>query len=219
MAGSTPDPSPTCAPKILQSSPPAISLLALAAGPTHCALPDGPTISPSIPVPVPASPLAVRARAKAPGTSATSGPSGRALSPSAVLQLSLENKLRARLDVNGSPEYALKWKHWPMRSGPRICALRASARRTSDNAFTGWRTPTVGDSIRGVEKNPKLRNAKAGTASLNNEAALAGWPTPNVPNGGRSIAHAEMKGGTCYHQGKLVSIRHHPLRRRKSAAR
>jgi hypothetical protein len=37
-------------------------------------------------------------------------------------------------------------------------------------------------------------------------ALLAGWATPNVPNGGRSISHAEMKGATAYHNGKKVQI-------------
>ena len=33
-----------------------------------------------------------------------------------------------------------------------------------------------------------------------------GWPTPNVPNGGRSITHAEMRGATAYHNGKKVQV-------------
>jgi hypothetical protein len=39
----------------------------------------------------------------------------------------------------------MTWKHWDMQSGPQICALRASARRISDNDYTGvrsgWPTP------------------------------------------------------------------------------
>jgi hypothetical protein len=37
-------------------------------------------------------------------------------------------------------------------------------------------------------------------------AAMAGWATPNVPNGGRSISHAEIKGATAYHNGQKVQI-------------
>lgn len=49
----------------------------------------------------------------------------------------------------------------------------------------GWRTPTQGDAQRGVEQNPKERDSKAGTASLNNEAAMSGWPSPSHrENGG-----------------------------------
>jgi hypothetical protein len=73
------------------------------------------------------------------------------------------------MGVNGSPEYALIWKHWDMPAGVPICALRASARPTSDSAFIGW-------------------------------------PTPNMPNGGRSIAHAEMRGRTAMHKGKKVQV-------------
>ena len=83
-----------------------------------------------------------------PATSDTSGLSGESLSPSAVLQLSLESRLRANLDVNGSLECVLTWKHWDMQSGPQICALRASTRHTEDNDFTGWPTPdtvAIGD--------------------------------------------------------------------------
>jgi hypothetical protein len=76
-----------------------------------------------------------------PATSDTYGLSGESLSPSAVLQSSLESRLRANLDVNGSLECVLTWKHWDMQSGQRICALRASTRPTEDNDFTGWPTP------------------------------------------------------------------------------
>ena len=41
---------------------------------------------------------------------------------------------------------------------------------------------------------------------LSQQVALTGWPTPNVPNGGRSITHAEMKGSTAYHHGKKVQV-------------
>jgi hypothetical protein len=36
------------------------------------------------------------------------------------------------------------------------------------------------------------------------EQGFSSWPTPMVPNGGRSIAHAEMVGGTVYFKGKKV---------------
>jgi hypothetical protein len=32
------------------------------------------------------------------------------------------------------------------------------------------------------------------------------WPTPNVPNGGRSVAHTEQIGQTLYHEGKKVQL-------------
>lgn len=147
--------------------------------------PDGLTTSQCEPARVPVSHSRKAESNSALKTKDTSGPSSATSSLSATLQSRLENKLRVRLGVNGSPEYALTWKVWAMKSGLPICALRASARRTSDNGYTGWRTPTSGDAIRGVEKNPKARNAKAGTASLNNEAALTGWCSPTAQDGTR----------------------------------
>ena len=168
----------------------AISSPVSEAGHSPCASPDGPTINPCGQVPAHASRLALLDKELENLTKDTCGRTSETSSASANLQSSLESRLRAQMDVNGSPEYRLTWKHWPIGSRRQICALRASERRIGDNACSGWRTPTSGDAIRGVENNPKLRNPKAGTASLNNEAALVGWPTPNVPNGGR-----QPKGG------------------------
>lgn len=32
------------------------------------------------------------------------------------------------------------------------------------------------------------------------------WPTPNVPNGGRSVKHATFSGRTAYHNGQKVQV-------------
>lgn len=61
----------------------------------------------------------------------TSGPLFTASSPSAALQWSLESRLQARMGANGSPLFVLTWKQQDMPSGPPICQLAASARRTS----------------------------------------------------------------------------------------
>ena len=106
---------------------------------------------------------------------------------SAQLQEALENALRQKLDVNGSPEYELTWKRWDMPSGPPICALRASARRTSGNGFglspKGWTTPQAHDgSPRG--RGQKARHGtKHGCADLNRDAQMAGWRTPSGSDG------------------------------------
>jgi hypothetical protein len=94
---------------------------------------------------------------KAMTTNDTSGPLFTHSSPSADLQRSLENRLRARMDVSGSPEYALIWKVWDMPSGPPICALRASARRTSGNDCGGWPTPRKTDVTSGRTLDEKGR--------------------------------------------------------------
>ena len=108
--------------------------------------PDGQTAPHSGPDHVRASrsrrPVAARAQL----TIVTSGQSGFGSSASAALQLSLESRLRARLDSAGSTLFSLTWKDAVTPSGRRICALRASARRTSDSACTSWPSPVVNDS-------------------------------------------------------------------------
>lgn len=106
-----------------------------------------------------------------------SGPLFSSLSLSARLQSSLESKLRAKVDVNGSPEYELIWSQWDMPAGPLISRLRASVRRTLDKDCSGWVTPTQ-------------RDYKDGACSLETNAVNgrlgvqvrtpAGWATPNA---------------------------------------
>ena len=153
----------------LKATPSVISSPGSAVGATHSGSPDGPTSGPSGPAPFPVSRFRALDSDVAMPIEDTCGPLFSGSSPSAGLQRSLESRLRATLDVNGSPEYALIWSTWDMPAGPPICRLRASAHRTSGNGS-------------------------------------GGWPTPNVPNGGRSIAHAEMKGATAYHKGKKVQV-------------
>ena len=133
----------------------------------------------------------------------TSGPYGENLSPSAVLQLSLENRLRATLAVTGSLESELTWKHWDMQSGPQICALRVSTHRTAAKDFTGWPTPdtvAIGDGTdfevqrqallarrertREAVKEGKTKAGSGRSMSLQMAAQsmvqLTGWSTPCV---------------------------------------
>lgn len=78
--------------------------------------------------------------------------------------------------AHGSPEYELTWKHWDMASGPPICALRASRRRTSGSGFGGWPTPDTNQ--RGGPQHPDKRKAGGHSVTLQDAAMLAGWPTP-----------------------------------------
>ena len=75
----------------------------------------------------------------------TSGQSGSSLSKPLDLQSFLENKLRQTLGATGCLEYDLTWKHWGMKSGREIFALRASVRHTHDKDYTGWPTPNTMD--------------------------------------------------------------------------
>ena len=117
------------------------------------------------------------ALAEAPTMSGICGPSSLDLSRTASLQLSLENKLRAVADVNGSPEFALTWSRWDMLSGPPICALRASARRILDSACGGWATPAGTD-----YKGRSSANCSAIRRGQLNRIAdqLVGWTTPTA---------------------------------------
>ncbi len=211
-----------------ESSIPVTSSPELRDGLTLFPSPDGSQLALFGLPPSPASPSRSRGKAKALPTSATCGPSSESLSPSAALQYSLASKLAAVLDVNGSPEYVLTWKSWDIGSGPPICALRASRRRTSDSGCSGWPTPTGQDNIQvsGQFANPHSGTTLGGAVRLagwstpstedhksdgpktlaewaeaqaenrpvrrsaqrlrNQVVMLAGWPTPNLPNGGRS---------------------------------
>ena len=115
------------------------------AGRSPSTSPDGHAIDLFGQVAAPASPSRSRAKAKALRTNAIFGPSGFVSSETDGLQRSLENKLRARLDTNGSPEFMLKWSRKLIRSGRRICRLRASRRNIPDNEFSLWRTPAARD--------------------------------------------------------------------------
>ena len=88
--------------------------------------------------------------------------------------------MRAKLDVNGSLEYELTWKHWDTESDAPICALRASARRTFVNVSIGWpiegrpKTPMASDGDGGVME---IRPGADGKYKLRDFAQLAGWAT------------------------------------------
>lgn len=71
-----------------------------------------------------------------------SGRTSIASSPTPTLQLSLESRLRQRLDGSGCLMYALTWRTWEMKSGAPICVQRASVLRRLDKDYTGQRWPT-----------------------------------------------------------------------------
>src|SRR5690606_22945963 len=80
-------------------------------------------------------------------------------------------------DVNGSLEYALTWKRWDMLWGPPLCALRASARRTSGKGYGGWQRPRARGDAGGTRwKDGEARN-------LEDQARMAGWRTPSGSDG------------------------------------
>ena len=165
------------------------------AGPTPSSSPAGGS-APSGPAPVPVSRFRGRDSAKAMPINDTCGPLFTASSPSANLQWSLESRLRARMDVNGSPEYVLTWKQWDMPAGLRICALRGRARHNSGSGCTGWPTPTATDaSLRAYQYDAGDKTRPR--ASLVGALRLCGYPTPRSSDRGpRNPETARKKLGT-----------------------
>lgn len=171
---------------------------ALESGATRSDSLAGLTTGPSGLVPAPASPSPSPADARAPTTSGTSGPSGGDSSPSASLQSSLESRLRALMAGRGSTLYALTWKHWDMPSGPPICALRASARRTSasDSSLgrSGWPTTTRSDGSSSGALNYSTESGRHSGTTLTDAARAVGWATPTATTpGGSPEQHLERK--------------------------
>jgi hypothetical protein len=90
-------------------------------------------------------------QAKAAGllTSGIYGQQCTTLSASADLTSFLANRFQARMGSLGSTLFKLTWKRRDMPSGRSIYALRASARRISDNEPSGWPTPCAQDGPKG----------------------------------------------------------------------
>ncbi len=110
-------------------------------GLSPCGLLDGQNPAPFGQALAPASHSQPPAKDSEPQTNVTSGPCSPNSSAPASLQQSLANRLRQRLAGNGSPEYSLTWKEWAISGQEPICALRASAHRTSGKGCGGWPTP------------------------------------------------------------------------------
>ena len=182
---------------IFADTPKPISSPASADGVSPLALPAGPTTSPSGPEAAPASRSRRRASAKAPPTSAISGLSLAPSFASAGPLSSLENRLRARMGLGGSMEYALTWKLRTTPCGRAISALRASAHRTSDSGYGGWATPTTRDhkDTGNLDGSMTRRDGKARNDVLGRQAWLAGWRTPTKGNGDRGGQDPERREG------------------------
>jgi hypothetical protein len=149
---------------------------------------DGQTTGKSGPAPAPASPSAPPESSEARPTSAICGPNLPASSASAALQSSLASRLQARLAGRGSALFVLTWKAWGMQSGPPICALRASAPRTSGNGSGGWPTPNAGPQNdtdtrweqRRAETKARVGNGNGFGLTLGMAASLSPWPAASA---------------------------------------
>ncbi len=155
-----------------------------AAGATPCAAPDGPTIDQSGLGASLASLSPWQAEVLGLLTSGTYAPTSTISSESADLQRALESRLRARADLLGSTLFNLTWKVRTTPSGRSISALRASARRTTDNDCSSWPTPQANDS----EKRGIPSRILGSQSCLPVDCQLTAWPTPKASDcsGGRT---------------------------------
>lgn len=189
--------SQTLTPENIEAFGKLISSRASAVGLSLSVLLDGQEIAKSGLPHSPANPLAPRAKGKGKPIVATFGRPDLEYSQSAALQRSLESKLQARMAAHGSPEYVLTWKHWDMKSGPRICALRASRRRTSGNGFFGWPTAAARD-WKDTGDLSKSLTRKDGRSRLGSLPRLAyhvqGWPTCRATDADGRKVNASLKG-------------------------
>lgn len=121
----------------------------------------------------------------------------------------MENKLRALLAETGSALFVLTWKHWTMASGLPICALRASAPRTSASDSSGWPTPQARD-----HKGANLpgNDLSHNTRPLNEVVRLAAWPTPLRQDGDSSGGEGALARGTRGHTPTSITKNVGPAR-------
>lgn len=144
----------------------------------------------------PASRSAAPGGSKGSGTTVTFGRSFSGSSASAALQRSLENRLKQVFDTDGSIEFSLTWRRTVTPAGRLLCRLAASERRISASGSSGWRSP---DSNRrgGSYQDPGkvVARIEAGhQVNLEDQAVLAGWPTPVANDDNKSPeAHLAMK--------------------------
>jgi len=180
----------TCEPTHSATSSPASAV-----GNSRCALQAGPPTGPCGPDRARASPSARPAKGKANRTRATCGPSCDASSRSADLQSCLESRLQALVDVDGSPEYVMTWKHWDMPLGAPICRLAASASRRSDSACSGWPTPNATDT-KGASTRAPGKERRPSDFDLPTMVRLAAWPTPTGQDNAQAAGQYGRKEGT-----------------------
>lgn len=144
-APSSTSPSPTSSQRTFSGMGNGICSQALAAGPTPSTSPGSGEMPTSGQAPVPASRSRTRARGAGSATLGIFGQHGSHSSASVALQSSLESRLRASLASSGSTLFSLTWNDAVTPSGRRICALRASALRTSGSDCSSWPTPLASD--------------------------------------------------------------------------
>lgn len=177
-------------PQTSSHTPNAISSQASESGPMRFAAPAGQMIDLFGLVPVPANLSPRQAKELGLMTSGTYGRTSSTSSSSAALQRSLESRLQAVTRILGSTLYKMTWKAWDTGSGRSRFRLRASVRRISETAFTGW--PTPNSTIVDAKPSPPITSGRKPTDPQISTADIAvhlcGWPTPTTTNNGKGEA-------------------------------
>jgi hypothetical protein len=96
--------------------------------------------------------------------------------------------------------FAATWKAQVTPQRRQFCRLALSERRTEGSGFGSWPTPNAGPQNEGDstwQMRREALKAKHGNGNgfgltLGQAASLAPWPTPTVPNGGRSVSTDKM---------------------------
>ena len=153
-------------------------------GTTPCNSPDGRMTDQSGQARVRANRSPSREKVREQATLGISGLLGSGSSESIALQRSLESRLQARLGTDGSILWRTTWKEKDTPLGRRYSRLQASPRPTNEIVFGSWPTPCGQDGPNG--------GPSQGIDRLPGSAALATWPTPNTPSGGRSTTVEKM---------------------------
>nr|DAF40322.1 MAG TPA: hypothetical protein [Caudoviricetes sp.] len=173
----------------LKGSRNAISSPESASGLTPCAAQDGQMIALSGQGHALASHSASAVQKQEKKMSATSSPHGSVLYRSASLTLSLASRLQAKTALTGSTMYKLAWKERLTPLQVSISALRASVRRTSGNASSGWPTPLASS-----WRQPSNAGRQGGL-NLQTAVVLAGWATPTATDGKGGYLEGRIRNG------------------------
>ena len=194
------DQSKMSCPVTLEDSNVPIGSVELQDGITHLILPD---MIDGIPLHGPAHVLvkvsARQAKEKGFLTSGTYGRHGSTSSSSADLGSFLVNKLKARLNTDGSILFKMTWKVLATPSGRLYSLLRASRRPISDHGYGSWPTPT---SNNGTGAGAQGRQ---GGQNLQTAANMASWATPSARD------YRSNEGSVEFHQKRAEQTRGKPL--------
>lgn len=148
--------------------------------------PVGPLVDPSGPAVAPANRSRRQERKKAQPTSDICGQNSTDSSSDTDRQKSLESRLRAMVDLCGSPECVLTWKRRVTSCGLSILQLRALGRRSSGNDSSGelgdvtWPSVQAHDAKGGKtqEQVTAMKLRRGGGISNLNEIVMTVLPCP-----------------------------------------